>query len=130
MNKLLNFLHNFNAELDAENQSLLFAQLGRAKNINNVEYSLHYDHSTGYLYISLYEGDNPLCLQNETMEILAYLNSDIIPQKMIDDACLSISVYRGDYEIPSDDEMDAMYQDYIANYGEMLDSKYINRAFN
>lgn len=29
---------------------------------------------------------------------------------------------------PTEEEMDAMYEDYIANYGEVLDAKYTNGA--
>lgn len=29
---------------------------------------------------------------------------------------------------PTEEEMTAMYEDYIANYGEVLDAKYINGA--
>ena len=29
---------------------------------------------------------------------------------------------------PTEEEMIAMYDDYVANYGEMLDAKYINGA--
>ncbi len=31
-------------------------------------------------------------------------------------------------DTPTEEEMDAMYDDYVANYGEMLDAKYINGA--
>lgn len=30
--------------------------------------------------------------------------------------------------IPTEEELNAMYEDYIANYGEVLDARYCNGA--
>ncbi len=79
LKNLMYLLQHFNAELSPENQKLFFAQLSRVKDLNGLDYSLHFNRFTSTLFIELYEYDNPLAIEGEPSEIIAYLNHEDAP---------------------------------------------------